>query len=109
VSGGVNKVILVGCVGKEGVSMSFHATTGTPKAALSLVLTEKGQDGHYYSTRLPLEIWGRHAEAVSALAPGTLVAFEGKVARRKKAEGGELVMSGLDLTPLILEGAEVAP
>src|SRR2546422_370439 len=107
-TGCVNKVILVGAVGKEGVAMSFHPTTGTPKAALTLILTEQGPDGHPYSRKVPVEIWGRHAEAVSALSPGTLVAFDGKVGRRSKAEGGDLVMSGFDLTPLILQAEAVA-
>jgi primosomal replication protein N len=98
-AGSVNRVVLLGTIGKYGVTMSFH-TTDTPKASFTLVLTEKGQDGQYYSTLVPVEIWGKHAEAVSDLEPGTVVLFDGKVARRKKGEQYELVMSGLDLTPI---------
>ena len=32
------------------------------------------------------EVWGKRAEAVSELEPRQLVLFEGRIARRRKAE-----------------------
>ena len=51
---------------------------------------------------MPCEVWGKKAEGVSELEPGQLVLFEGKVARRKKGEQWELVVSGFDVLPLVV-------
>ena len=98
-AGSVNRVVLVGTMGKYGVLLKY-APSGTACASFTLVLTEPSQDGKYYSTLIPCECWGRKAEAASELEPGQLCAFEGKLAKRKKGETWELVVSGFDVTLL---------
>jgi hypothetical protein len=49
---------------------------------------------------VPCEVWGKKAEGVSELEPGALVLFEGRLAKRKKGEAWEMVVSGFDVTPI---------
>jgi primosomal replication protein N len=99
-SGCVNRVVLLGTIGKYGISMRF-APSGSACASFSLVLTEQSPDGKYFSTLVPCEVWGKKAEASSDLEPGQLCLFEGKLAKRRKGEGAwEMVVSGFDVTPI---------
>ena len=106
----INKVFLLAPISKYGVSLKY-APSGTACAEFSLVLTEQGQDGKYFSRLAPCQVWGRRAEAVSDLEPGQLCLFEGKVASRRKGENDwETVFSGFDVTPIVAAAAEqVAP
>jgi single-stranded DNA-binding protein len=99
--GGIAKCLIVGCIGRYGVEVRY-ATSGTPCASLTLVVSEQGQDGKVHELWVPVEIWGKKAEGVSELEAGQLCVFEGKLAKRKKGEQWELVVSGFDLTPLAL-------
>ena len=77
-----------------------------PLCALYPGARRDGQrDGHEHLTLVPCEVWGKKAEGVSDLAPGQLVLFEGKLARRKKGEAWELCVSGFDVTPLAMTGS----
>jgi single-stranded DNA-binding protein len=98
-AGGVNRVVLVGTIGKYGVALRYHPS-GTACASFMLVITEEGQEGKWYSTLVPCEVWGKKAEAASELEPGTLVLFEGKLKRQKKGEQWELVVSGFEVTAI---------
>jgi hypothetical protein len=97
--GGVNRVVLVGQLGKYGVEVRY-ATSGTPCASFTLAISEQGQDGRAYTTLIPCDVWGKKAEAAGALEAGQLVLFEGKLSKRKKGEQWELCVSGFDVTPL---------
>jgi hypothetical protein len=97
--GSVNKVIVVGIIGKFGVTVKY-ATSGTPCAAFTLVLTDQGQDGKLHATYVDCEVWGKKAEAVGELESGQLALFEGKLAKRRKGEQWELIIAGFDVTPI---------
>src|SRR5262249_31331700 len=56
----VNKVLLVGTISKYGVTVKY-ATSGTPCAHFTLVLTEQGQDGKPHSLFVDCEAWGKKA------------------------------------------------
>jgi single-stranded DNA-binding protein len=99
--GGLNRVILCGMVGKYGVELKY-ATSGTPCASFMLIVGELGTDGKSYETYVPCEVWGKKAEAASEVEAGALVLFEGKIARRKRGEQWELVVSGWELTPVLI-------
>ena len=96
---GVNRVILLGAIGKHGVEVRYHPT-GTPCASFTLVVSEQGQDGRTHAVYVPCECWGKHAEATSAVEAGQYVLFEGKLAKRRKGEQWELVVSGFAVTPI---------
>jgi single-stranded DNA-binding protein len=96
----INRVILCGHVGKQGITVSY-APSGAPCAHFSLDLTETGTDGKPHSVYMDCECWGKRAEAASALEAGQLALFEGKLARRKKNEAWDWVISGFDLTPVV--------
>jgi single-stranded DNA-binding protein len=98
-SGGVNRTILVGVVGKYGVEVRY-AASGTPVASFMLMCSEQWQDGTTHDLYIPCEIVGKKAEAASELEAGTLVLFEGKLAKRKKGEQWELIVAGFALTPI---------
>ena len=92
--GGVNRVVLCGTIGKFGVEVRYH-TSGTAYASFMLAVSEQGQDGKWYSTLVPCEVWGRRSEAASELESGQLVVFEGKLKRKQKPDKShELVVSG---------------
>jgi single-stranded DNA-binding protein len=81
----VNRVVLLGTIGRYGVTVAYHES-GTPRAAFTLVVCEQGQDGKTFHTLVDCQVWGKHAEAAGELEAGQLVLFEGKLAKRKKGE-----------------------
>lgn len=95
----VNRVVLLGEIGKYGVEV---VTVGQgSKATFQLILSETGQDGKEHAVFVPCEVWGKRAQNAGELAPGQLVLFEGKLRKRQNAQQQwELVISGFDLTPL---------
>ena len=95
----VNRVILLGTIGKYGCEVRYHPS-GTACASFTLVVSEVGQDGKHYDTFVPCEVWGKKAEAASAVEAGQCVLFEGKLAKRRKGEQWELVVSGFEVTPI---------
>lgn len=50
---------------------------------------------------MPCEVWGKKAEAASELDIGQLCLLEGKLAKRKKGEQWELVVSGWQVQPVL--------
>ena len=96
---GVNRVILVGTISKYGIERRT-STSGAPCASFALAVAELGQDGRAHVTLVPCEVWGKKVDAASTLEAGQLALFEGKLARRKKGEQWELVVSGYELTPI---------
>jgi len=103
----VNRVLLVGTIGKYGTALRY-ALSGSACTSFLLCVTEQGHDQQYFSTLIPCEVWGKKAEAASEVEAGQLVLFEGKVARRKKGESTyELVISGFEVTPI--EASNPAP
>src|SRR5262249_51255133 len=60
----VNKVLLLGSIGKYGVTVKY-ATSGTPCASFTIVVAEQGQDGKEHATFVECEVWGKKAEGTS--------------------------------------------
>lgn len=104
---GVNRVILLGEIGKQGVEVRF-STGGSPAANFLLVVSEQGSDGKVHDVYVACEVWGKRAEQVGACEPGQLVLFEGKLRARKKGEQWETIVSGFDVA-LLQAGQAVAP
>jgi single-stranded DNA-binding protein len=89
----LNRVTLLGQVGRHGFSMRY-TPVGSACTAGTVVVTERGADGKEWSQYLPIEVWGKRAESVSELEPGTPVCLEGKLTRRKnKQEQWEMVVT----------------
>jgi single-stranded DNA-binding protein len=98
--GCINKVILCGIMGKYGVEVR-HTPAGTPCATFVLVLSEVGQDGKVHTLLQECEVWGKRAGAAVELEAGQLCLFEGKLARRKKGEQWETVVSGFEVSAVL--------
>lgn len=92
----INKVILCGTMGQYGATLRY-ADSGAACASFQLVLTEMGADGRVHATYIPCECWGKRAEAASEVVAGELAIFEGRLAKRKKGEQWEMIVSGFDL------------
>jgi hypothetical protein len=73
----------LGRVGKYGVSLT-HQTTDCANFLLNV--PKKGKDGAIYITRLPVEIWGKHAAEATSLGAGQWVHVEGELRRRKRQD-----------------------
>ena len=95
---GINRVLVLGRVGKYGVSLRQH---GTDCASFVLAVPECGKDGKTYMTRIPIEIGGTHAPEAMSLAAGQLVLVEGKLKRRKRPDEWELIVTGFAATPVL--------
>ena len=96
---GINHVSVLGRVGKYGVSLRQQ---GADCASFVLAVAECGKDGKTYITRIPIEIWGKHAHEATALAAGQLVLVEGKLKKRKRPdEEWELIVSSFEATPVL--------
>jgi single-stranded DNA-binding protein len=107
VAGGVNRVVLVGTIGRYGMEVK-HSTGGTPSASFMLIVSEMGTDGKAHETYVPCEIWGKKAAAAGEVDAGQLVLFEGKLRKRQKGEGQwELCVSGWEVTPVLAPQASL--
>ena len=95
----VNRMTLLGAIGRYGVTVSYH-DNGTPRASFLLAVQEHSQDGKVFTTLVDCQVYGKKAEAAGELEAGQLVLFEGKLAKRKKGEQRELVVSGFEVTPI---------
>jgi Single-strand binding protein family len=98
---GVARCTIVGCIGKYGVEVRY-AQSGAPCASFTLVVSERGQDGKMHELWVPCEAWGKKAEGISELEAGTLCLFEGKLAKRKKADQWDWVVAGFDVMPIMM-------
>jgi Single-stranded DNA-binding protein len=66
-----------------------------------LAVPECAKDGKTYTTRIPIEIWGKHASEAAALTAGQLVLVEGKLRKRKRPDDEwELCISGFEAVPV---------
>jgi hypothetical protein len=83
-------------IGPQGKHLSHRDTNEK-----NITMTEQGSDHKTHSTYVECEIWGKHAEEASDLEPGQLALFEGKLAKRKKGDQWELIVSGYDVTPVL--------
>jgi single-stranded DNA-binding protein len=92
--------MLLGTVSRYGVEVAFVGQSA--KASFSLVLTDAGQDGREHVTLVPVEVWGKKAEAVGELEAGDLVVLEGRLGKRKRGENWELIVTAFDAQPLRL-------
>ena len=100
---GINRVLLVGWVTTYGVSLRQQ---GPDCASFVLAVPECGKDGKTYITRVPIDIWGSHAQEATTLSAGQLVMVEGKLRKRKRPDDEwELIVTGFEATPV---GAAVA-
>ena len=96
---GINRVLVLGRVGKYGVSLRQQ---GADCASFVLGVPECGKDGKTYMTRIPIEIWGKHAHEATTLAAGQLVLVAGKLKKRKRLDDEwEFVVSGFEATPVL--------
>ena len=75
-----------------------YSNSGSAIASFLLCLGEHGTDGKPHSTMVPCQVVGRKAEAVSEIPAGTVVAFDGKVDKRKRGEQYEVICTAFDLT-----------
>jgi hypothetical protein len=64
---GINRVLVLGRVCKYGVTLRQQ---GSECASFLLAVPECGRDGKVYTTRIPIEIWGTHAQEATRLAAG---------------------------------------
>jgi single-stranded DNA-binding protein len=96
----INRVILCGTISKHGTTVSY-SQSGTPCARFVLDLAEAGTDGKIHSVYVDCECWGKRAEAAGELEAGQLCLFEGKLARRKKDDRWDWVVSGFEVSAVL--------
>jgi primosomal replication protein N len=94
---GLNRCILIGTIGRYGVDVRY-AGSQLPHASFTLEYTESAQDGREHLTLIPCEVIGKKAELAAGLEPGARVVLDGKLARRKRGEHWELMVSGWDFS-----------
>src|SRR5215475_9260534 len=95
---GINRVIVLGRVGKYGVSLRQQDPAC---ATFLLAVPECGKDGKTYILRVPIEIWGHRAQDAMTLSAGQLVMVEGKLRKRKRPDDEwETVISSFEATPV---------
>jgi single-stranded DNA-binding protein len=87
----------LGRVGKYGVLLKQQ---GTDCASFLLNVPKRGKDGAVYITRIPVEIWGRHAPEAKSLFAGQWVHVEGELRRRKRPDDEwEWYLSAFEAVP----------
>lgn len=97
---GMNKVLVLDRVGKDGVTLQ-PSQQGADCASFVLAVPACGRDGKVYTTRIPIEIWGKHAQEATTLSAGYLVLVEGKFRKRKRADAAwALMVSGFEAVPV---------
>src|SRR5262249_22898478 len=95
----INTVILLGAISKPGVAMRY-SQNGSPCANLVLYMEERSVNDQIYTTKVPVEVWGKRAEDVSELPAGQLVTIHDKLKRAKKNEVWETLVTTFDATPV---------
>ena len=85
----MNKALLLGRVSSAGPKLTYpEKLGGHPTCGFWLQVDEPGKDGAIYSSYIPVEITGKHAEDVASdLNPGDEVCIDGKL--RYKASIGK--------------------
>ena len=95
---GINRVLVLGRVGKYGVILRQQ---GADCASFVLNIPECGRDGQIYTTRVPIEVWGKHAQEATRLGAGQWVLVEGRMRKRKRPdEEWELCISAFEAVPV---------
>ena len=77
-----------------------YAASGAACASFLLALVEPGQDGRAFTTLFPARCGESKPKPPVSSDAGALVLFEGKLAKRKKGEQWEMVVSGFEVTPI---------
>ena len=93
---GVNRVLLIGVIGKRGIEVKY-GTGGGATASFHLAVAETWADGTTHLAYFPTEVVGKHAERAAELAPGTAVVVDGRLVRRKRGETWETQIVCWDL------------
>src|SRR5215813_484170 len=102
VSVSVNKVLLMGRVGKCGFSVKF-LPSGSAVASGSITIAEPCKDGRVFETFFPVEVYGSKAEAASELKPGIAILVDGRLGRRKNKSGEyEVIVSCYAVQALVI-------
>jgi single-stranded DNA-binding protein len=96
---GISRAIVVGTLTKTGVEVTYTAA-GVPHATFVLVVNETGSDGREHPVFVDCECWGKRAEQAGECEAGQLCLFEGHLAKRKRGEQWEMVVSGYALLPV---------
>ena len=78
----LNSVALVGALERD-PTMRFVPASGSPCCTATLRCDETGSGGQTFRLYVPLEAYGRTAEALAALTAGTLLGVQGKLAWRQ--------------------------
>jgi single-stranded DNA-binding protein len=95
----LNVVALTGALERD-PTIRFDEGSGTPRCSATLRCEELGTNGSTFTLYVPLEAWGKTAEALGALHAGALVAVQGKLCWRKyrtkqgEEKGGLAVLLG---------------
>lgn len=98
---GINRVLILGRVGKYDVTFQPLSPQGADCARFVLTVPECGRDGKIYTARIPVEIWGKYAQDVTTLTVGQLVLVDGKLRKRKRPDDEwELLVSGFEAVPV---------
>jgi len=97
--GGTSRAIVIGTISRPGVEVRYSGA-GIACASFTLTVTEHGQDGKEHPTFIACECWGKQAEQAGECEAGQLCLFEGRLAKRRKGEQWELIVSGYALMPL---------
>lgn len=95
----VNRVVLVGEIGRNGVEVRTTQGGGSI-ASFVLCLSELGMDGKPHATLVQCQVVGKKAQHLVTLTGGTLVAFDGRIDKRKAGERYETVCTAFDLQVL---------
>src|SRR5262245_32720166 len=96
-SASVNRVTLLGRLNQRGVEARY-STNGSPYASFMIELSEVSNAAQEFTTYIACEAWGKKAEAASAITPGALMLFEGRLKRVKQGERWETIVTGFELT-----------
>jgi single-stranded DNA-binding protein len=103
---GVNKVLLVGCIGSKGVEVRY-GPSGQPVASLLLTYAETWADGKERNVYIPVEVLGKNAEHAAELEPGAAILVDGKVLRRRVGTSWETVVACWQLQPVTVPAVPV--
>jgi single-strand DNA-binding protein len=75
----INKVIICGRVTDAGPNLTY-GNKGTPQCAFTLMVEEPGRDGAPFKLFVPVEVFGKQAEAVTEqIDAGDVVLVDGKL------------------------------
>ena len=98
--GGIARCTIVGCIGKYGVEVRY-ATSGTPCASFTLVVSEQGSDGKVHELYVPCEVWRQKPKGPASWKQANCAYSKASWPSARRVSSGRQWLAGYEVVPIL--------